>query len=253
MQDNESAFTEEAVGPPFSELISRWLDEGDRLSESTSTSRGAAASRAETPFRQTLGRLRAGVAQHRLSVLIGVGLLPLALFLTTQHSTRHVTQYERPIPTASVSAGSPTLVMTRRAPSLPPAAVHPLAIATPKAPLPVIRKPAVATPKAPRLTIRKTTVAAPKAPPPVARRAVAAASPKASRPAVRKTVVATAKTRPSVRPAAVAVAKTPPAVRPVAATPKAPNVVRKVAVAGPPAPAPVRPATVASPKAPGHR
>jgi hypothetical protein len=66
---------------PFSELISGWLDEGDRLSES------AAAAPVPPATDSRLGRavrdLRPVLQRHRLSVLVGLGLLPLVLVLGT--------------------------------------------------------------------------------------------------------------------------------------------------------------------------
>ena len=243
MEDQERALAEEAVAPPFSELISRWLDEGERLSEAMSASRLAAASRAETPFRQGLLRLRAGVAHHRLAVLVGAGLLPLALFLAIQHSTRH----EAPSPVVAAPASA---LAKRPVPSPPPAAVHELSAAATKV-SPIARK---AAPQV-RPAVRRVAVAVPR-----------------TRPAARKAVVAVPKRPPAARKAVVAVPKRPPAARPVAvveppqapplvrkvalASPKAPQVAPRATVAGPRAPqrSPIaRRATVASPKAPGYR
>jgi hypothetical protein len=85
MEDREGSLTEEVVEPPFSDLMKRWLDEGDQLSASEVTSAAAAAAHTEAPLRQALSRLRAGVERYRLFVLAGVGLLPLALFTATHH------------------------------------------------------------------------------------------------------------------------------------------------------------------------
>jgi hypothetical protein len=68
------------VDAAFSELVSHWLDEGDRLSA------GAAAVpmpplAPESRLRHAVQRLRPLIARHRLFVLAGMGLLPLALFL----------------------------------------------------------------------------------------------------------------------------------------------------------------------------
>jgi hypothetical protein len=241
MEDQERVRAEEAVPPPFSELISRWLDEGERLSEAMSTSRMAAAPCAETPFRQALSRLRAGVAHHRLAVLVCAGLLPLALFLATHHAA--------PVPVVSAAATSRASIATSPAPSPPRAVVHELAVPAPKAP-PAARRVAVATPTVSR-SVRKVTVAAPKTPP--AARRVAVAVPKTP-PPPRRAVVAAPKRPPAARPVTVAVPKAPPAVRQVAlASPKAPQVAPKVAVAAPRTSPIARRATVASPKAPGYR
>jgi hypothetical protein len=229
MEDQERALAEEAVPPPFSELISRWLDEGERLSEAMSTSRMAAASRAETPFRQALLRLRAGVAHHRLAVLVCAGLLPLALFLVTHHAA--------PVPV--VSATSLASIATGPTPSPTRAVAHELAVPAPKAP-PAPRRVAVAALKVSR-AVRKVRVAAPK-----------------TLPAARRVAVAVPKRPPAARPlAVVGPPQAPPVVRKVAlASPKAPQVAPRATVAGPRAPqrSPIaRRATVASPKAPGYR
>jgi hypothetical protein len=246
MEDQETALAEEAIAPPFSELISRWLDEGERLSEAMSASKVAAAWRAETPFRRVLSQMRAGVAHHRLAVLVCAGLLPLALFLAIQHH-----------PTAPATSLAP--IATRPAPSPPPGAVHEPPVAASKV-SPVARKAVVAAPKGSPVA-RRVAVAAPQASPAVRR--VAVAAPK-TRPAVGRAVAAVPST--AAGPVAVAVSKTPPAGRPVAvaAPPQAPPVVRRVAlaspkaphvapVAGPQAPPTARQTTVASPKAPGYR
>jgi hypothetical protein len=84
MEDQAGPVGEGAVEAPFSELISRWLDEGDRLDESAAASTKAAASRTEGPLRAFFRRLQPGIDRYRLFVLAGVGLLPLVLFLLTQ-------------------------------------------------------------------------------------------------------------------------------------------------------------------------
>lgn len=83
MEDNAGAVSEGVVEAPFSELISRWLDEGDRLNESVAVAGTAPASRIDGRLRQTLSRLRELADRHRLFVLAGVGLVPLVLLLAT--------------------------------------------------------------------------------------------------------------------------------------------------------------------------
>jgi hypothetical protein len=262
MEDKERAFAEEAVAPPFSELISRWLEEGERLSEAMSTSRATAASLAETPVRQALARLRGGVERHRLAVLVCLGLLPVALFLATHHSTPH----SAPVPIVAASASSLPPITKRPARSPPPTAVHELSIGAPEtapaarkaevgAPKTAVaaRKAVVTAPKVPR-TVRRVAVGVPRAP--MVARPVAGAVSQAP-PAARQTAVVSPQAPLPARPVAVAAPRTAPVARLAAlASPKAPRVVSRMAVAGPQAPtspAPARRVTVASPKAPGRR
>jgi len=71
---------------PFSELISGWLDEGDRLSESAAAAQAPPAT--ESRLGQTVRYLRPVIQRHRLSVLVGLGLLPLALILGTHRGVQ---------------------------------------------------------------------------------------------------------------------------------------------------------------------
>jgi hypothetical protein len=162
MEESDGARSEEVVDPPFSDLMRRWLDEGDRLSESGVTSPTGAAARAEVPFRQALSRLRTGVDRYRLFVLVGVGLLPLALFTATHRGAA-----EPAAVAASTASYAP--VATDRAPSPPPAAQASPSVATsriagvpgvPGVPL----EPAVAALK-PRPAVRRSALAATKPPP----------------------------------------------------------------------------------------
>jgi hypothetical protein len=84
MEDQAGAVGEGVVEAPFSELISRWLDEGDRLDESAAATATAAPSRTEGQLRAFFRRLQPGIDRYRLFVLAGVGLLPLVLFLLIQ-------------------------------------------------------------------------------------------------------------------------------------------------------------------------
>ena len=232
MQDSERALTEETVVPPFSELISRWLDEGERLSEAMSTSpswsRTATPARAETPFRQALLRLWAGVERHRLAVLVCAGLLPFGLFLATHRST-HQSTPGLPVAVVSSSASSLAPITASPAPSPARGAVHELAVTVPKTPQ-AVRKVVVAAPKAPRAA-RKAVVAISKTPP--AARPVALAVPKTP-PAARQPAVAGFQVSPVVRPAGAASSPAPRVVRQVAvASPKAPHVAPRTAVAVP--------------------
>lgn len=119
MEDQVGAVGEGVVEAPFSEVISRWLDEGDRLDESAAASAKVAPSRTEGPLRAFFRRLQPGIDRYRLFVLAGVGLLPLALFLATQ----------RGAPASSVVAS-----MTSVAPVVPFAPMAP--VASPAQPAP---------------------------------------------------------------------------------------------------------------------
>jgi hypothetical protein len=85
MEDNERAVSEGVLAdPPFSELMSRWLEEGDRLSENVAATATGPSSPTDGSLRLRLLRLRAVVDRYRLFVLAGVGLLPLVLFMAIQ-------------------------------------------------------------------------------------------------------------------------------------------------------------------------
>jgi hypothetical protein len=114
MEDQAGAVGEGVVEAPFSELISRWLEEGDRLDESAAATATVAPSRTEGPLRAFFRRLQPGIDRYRLFVLAGVGLLPLVLFLVTQ----------RGAPVSAVVAS-----MTPVAPSTPVAPVAPAGLA----------------------------------------------------------------------------------------------------------------------------
>jgi hypothetical protein len=65
---------------PFSDLISLWLDEGERLSASAAAA-PAPKLATESRVRQVVEYLRPVMERHRLGVLVGIGLLPLVLIL----------------------------------------------------------------------------------------------------------------------------------------------------------------------------
>jgi len=102
--------------PVFSDLIDRWLREGDRLHQSA----GAPASGlpgdspTQVPDLQETWKTRArelvgaALGRHRLEVLVGIGLVPLALFLMIAGHT------------APPAAPAPA-VAARTAPPRPPA------------------------------------------------------------------------------------------------------------------------------------
>jgi hypothetical protein len=81
---------EDTSGPviqaPFGEaLISDWLAEGDRLSASAAEI-PAPPPASESRLRHLLQRLQPVFARHRLFVLAGIGLLPVALIICTSRS-----------------------------------------------------------------------------------------------------------------------------------------------------------------------
>ena len=108
MEDNAGAVSEGVAEAPFSELISRWLDEGDRLNEDVAVAGTVPASRIDGRLRQTLPRLRELADRYRLFVFAGVGLLPLALLVATQRVTPApaiAASMVSLIPTAPTAAG----------------------------------------------------------------------------------------------------------------------------------------------------
>ena len=113
MEDNAGAVSDGAAEAPFSELISQWLDEGDRLDEDVAASASVTASGSDGPWRRSLSRLREIAARHRLFVLAGVGLLPLALLVATQ----------RVAPPPAIAASVVSVVSTAPPPK-PTAASH---------------------------------------------------------------------------------------------------------------------------------
>jgi len=83
MEDTSGPVVQAPFGEgAFSELISGWLDEGDRLSESAAAAPVPPA--AESRLGHAVRYLQPVIQRHRLSVLVGLGLLPLALLLGTR-------------------------------------------------------------------------------------------------------------------------------------------------------------------------
>ncbi|HVT06995.1 MAG TPA: hypothetical protein VHO67_06040 [Polyangia bacterium] len=108
----------------FSELIDRWLREGERLHETAPANDdegGTAASHAGPPpdsWRARTAELwRTILERHRLEALVAVGLLPLMLFLVLQgHAAGHSPPAPEPAVHGVVTAPElPTL--RRRAPA----------------------------------------------------------------------------------------------------------------------------------------
>jgi hypothetical protein len=86
MEDQNGAPSESVATAPFSELISAWLDEGDRLDEKAIATTAAAPPVIETRARRILTLLRPALDRYRVVVLAAVGLVPFALFALTHRS-----------------------------------------------------------------------------------------------------------------------------------------------------------------------
>ena len=124
----QTPFGEGAV----SELISHWLDEGDRLSASAAEI-AAPAPPPESRLRRVFQRLQPVVARHRLFVFAGIGLLPLVLILSTQR--RAPAQPPAATVPLTLPVAAPAISETRPAPSArahtPPAPTLPTPTPTP--------------------------------------------------------------------------------------------------------------------------
>jgi hypothetical protein len=112
----------------FSERIRLWLDEGDRL-EAEAVAAPAAEPPDEESARGSIARLRQVASRHRLGVMAGMGLLPLALFVALHRGSAAP-------PVSSISV-APAAALTAAPP--PPAAsavaaAEPAAAAPPGAP-----------------------------------------------------------------------------------------------------------------------
>jgi hypothetical protein len=80
----DRAASDGAAGEPvFSDLIDRWLREGDRLQDAAGPAGAPGATRVEPETWKTRARelVRVVLGRYRLQVLVGVGLVPLALLL----------------------------------------------------------------------------------------------------------------------------------------------------------------------------
>jgi len=143
MEESAGAISEGVAEAPFSELISRWLDEGDRLNESAAATGSVPASRIDGRLLQTLSGLRELADRHRLFVLAGVGLLPLALLVATHRAAPApavAASMVSVIPTApTATRPAPSPLRAIRASPPPPRAVPALRVASaaPPAPRPV--------------------------------------------------------------------------------------------------------------------
>jgi hypothetical protein len=86
MEDQNGAPSDGVAATPFSELISAWLDEGDRLDEKAIATTVSAPPVVETRTRRILALLRPALDRYRVVVLAGAGLIPFALFALTHRS-----------------------------------------------------------------------------------------------------------------------------------------------------------------------
>jgi hypothetical protein len=110
MEDQSGAPSESVVTAPFSELISAWLDEGDRLDEKALATAAATPPPVETRVGRLFTRLRPALERHRVFVLAGAGLIPFALFALTHRSVA--------APAPIVAAATVARVATPSAPAL---------------------------------------------------------------------------------------------------------------------------------------
>jgi hypothetical protein len=173
-----------SADPVFSDLIDRWLREGDRLEELAGPPAGTHPGDSPTQLdgwklwaRNLLGTV---IERHRLEVLVGIGLIPLALFLIVAHHAAPPSTPARTVaalaPAArprAVLAEPPMTVLAPRPAAPEPVLTRyrPLALAsTPAAPAkPLVSthvKP-VAQPKQPPVRPRPVAIRAPHPAPPV--------------------------------------------------------------------------------------
>jgi hypothetical protein len=221
---------------PFSDLINRWLAEGDRISESART---VAAQPEERRLPELLRDLRAKADRHRFVVVFGaialsaIAVIALRAFSHAVLKTDSTVAAEpvRPTPAVIVATAKPAPSAPPSAPSVPSA--DPLAPSSdPPAPS--------SDPAAPSADPAPAVVAAAAAPAvAVTTAAVAQPEPAATASEPEPTVTpppAPAVTRPPappVAPAPALAATTPPAPALAATTPPAPA----LAATTPPAPA----------------
>jgi len=140
---------------PFSDLINRWLDEGDRISEVARTG-APGPQHKERPFLELVRGLRAKADRHRFTVVI-VAVTLSAIAIASMRAVSH-----------AVLKSTPTIAAERPAP--PPASVAAPAAPTPAAD-PTAPKPVVAAPVA---AVESPPAAAPAADPPMSPRAAVA-------------------------------------------------------------------------------
>jgi hypothetical protein len=145
MEPQEGAPAEGAGEPLFSDQIRLWLDEGDRLDAESGSMPIVEVAAAPGRFRRALRRLAEQAARHRLTVMAGVGLLPLALFAATHH------------PAALPATATATVAVVAAAEASPPPSspvVHEREVISADAPRdPTV--PVVATPPSPAALVQR--------------------------------------------------------------------------------------------------
>jgi hypothetical protein len=114
MEHQENASAESAGDPLFSDQIRGWLDEGDRLSAEVAAS-PAVGPPESGRLPAALRRVWERAARHRLTVMAGIGLLPLALFTATHRAP----------PVAAASTVAVAAITVPPAPPSPPAVSEP--------------------------------------------------------------------------------------------------------------------------------
>jgi hypothetical protein len=137
MEDRTRTPNETGNDALFSERVRLWLDEGERLEAEAAAAPEAAQQQGPAPAE--LGPVRRLFARHRLGVLAGMGLLPLALFAALHRGS------VPPVPPVAIGAASAPVTAP-----VPPAPAPPAAPAPGDAPPPAVAavEPGVAEPGA---------------------------------------------------------------------------------------------------------
>jgi hypothetical protein len=201
---------------PFSDLINRWLDEGDRISEVARAGAVGQRHHKERPLLELLRELRAKADRHRFAVVfvaVTLSAVAVASMRAVSHAVLKTTATvaaERPSPPAPLAAPSPppqpvVAALPAVAPAAPPAPTdEPTPAGDPPAPKPVGATTAIVPASAP--TAAAATVAA-SAPAAAATPAVAGTTPAA---APRAATAATATATVTATTATSAPAADPP-------------------------------------------
>ena len=145
--DDSPVIGESSAEPPFSELISRWLAEGDQLAATpVAADTGGPRSAIAKRWAPRLERLREITDRHRVLVLAGLGLIPMALFVLTHRSAAPppvAIAVAAPPPVAIAVAPPAPPPVVRVAALIPPAPAARASVMTPLPPAAVVSKPAV--------------------------------------------------------------------------------------------------------------
>src|SRR5690242_18735184 len=97
MEQQDGAPSDGVMAAPFSELISAWLDEGDRLDEKAIATAASVPAPVESLGRRIFTFLRPALERYRVLVLAGAGLIPFGLFALTHRSAA------APVPVAAAA------------------------------------------------------------------------------------------------------------------------------------------------------